>query len=505
MPIDATYPQRQVHLPKLKPTRVDTSSLRVKLKKVVHVPKGSHDAVFVKSLDSSELDLLKLKRPNYHIVARRVARKPQYPSNFATEWLHGFGDEALYRHHSTPLAEEEILVPDDTSKENALAMAWMCYDAYAMQNSSSGWVDVGGGWNSTDGFGWDKDGVRGYVFTDDAETVTIVAIKGTSTTYLGIGGGGTSKKDKFNDNMMFSCCCAKVDLMWRPICDCVDPTSLRTCSSSCLHSAINFTDSYYHMSQKLFKLVQSQHSNTSIWFTGHSLGGALASLLGLTYNLPAWGYEAPGDLLYAERIGLLPSASVLNAYSGRVQPLFESSSSAQRYGAYSKWMENSLVRHWGNTGDPVFMGECNGPTSSCYYAGYALESKCHVGKSCVYDIDQAQPTPPRVTPIPAPVPTDDTGPDPPSDPWYDCSNNDESVSGSWWDWRCWLGRASCPNKPGLDNSNCTDSEVGALAHLDIRNHRIEKAIEWYFEPWNGVPKCAVDSDCLDCVAWNFTR
>ena len=31
------------------------------------------------------------------------------------------------------------------------------------------------------------------------------------------------------------------------------------------------------------------------------------------------------------------------------------------------------------------MGTCNGVFSSCYVAGYAMESLCHLGKTIVYD------------------------------------------------------------------------------------------------------------------------
>ena len=31
------------------------------------------------------------------------------------------------------------------------------------------------------------------------------------------------------------------------------------------------------------------------------------------------------------------------------------------------------------------MGTCNGVLSSCYVAGYAMESRCHLGKTIVYD------------------------------------------------------------------------------------------------------------------------
>ncbi|KAJ2380131.1 putative lipase atg15, partial [Coemansia sp. RSA 2603] len=68
---------------------------------------------------------------------------------------------------------------------------------------------------------------------------------------------------------------------------------------------------------------------------------------------------APGDRLASERLHLpQPPGSVQ-----RRLPLF----------------------HVGNTADPVFMGMCAGRTSSCYYAGYAMESRCHNGRQLVFD------------------------------------------------------------------------------------------------------------------------
>ncbi|KAJ2975502.1 hypothetical protein NQ176_g5486 [Zarea fungicola] len=42
--------------------------------------------------------------------------------------------------------------------------------------------------------------------------------------------------------------------------------------------------------------------------------------------------------------------------------------------------------HFGHTADPVYMGSCNGVTASCSFAGYALETQCHTGYECVYDV-----------------------------------------------------------------------------------------------------------------------
>ena len=43
------------------------------------------------------------------------------------------------------------------------------------------------------------------------------------------------------------------------------------------------------------------------------------------------------------------------------------------------------ITHVYHTADPVPMGTCTGILSSCSIAGYALESRCHQGKTIVYD------------------------------------------------------------------------------------------------------------------------
>jgi hypothetical protein len=63
--------------------------------------------------------------------------------------------------------------------------------------------------------GWepDDDGFRGHVFATPDNSTVVLSIKGTSGPWIG-GGGPTTKKDKFNDNLLFSCCCAYVDWTW---------------------------------------------------------------------------------------------------------------------------------------------------------------------------------------------------------------------------------------------------------------------------------------------------
>ncbi len=113
--------------------------------------------------------------------------------------------------------------------------------------------------------------------------------------------------------------------------------------------------------------------HTNIWMTGfvllsslipfrrHSLGGALAGLVALTNEIPCIAFESPGDLLYASRLGLLPKSSPQDL---------------------DLYLSNLPIYHFGNSGDPVYLGECTGVTSSCYWFDYALESQCHLGKEC---------------------------------------------------------------------------------------------------------------------------
>jgi lipase ATG15 len=99
------------------------------------------------------------------------------------------------------------------------------------------------------------------------------------------------------------------------------------------------------------------YPTSTIWLVGHSLGGALASLLGSTFGLPAVAFESPGERLAATRLHLpLPSSSSL-----------------------------SPVTHVYHTADPIPQGTCTGITSLCAQGGYALETRCHLGKTIVFD------------------------------------------------------------------------------------------------------------------------
>ena len=60
-------------------------------------------------------------------------------------------------------------------------------------------------------------------------------MKGTSAGIFG-GGGPTAKKDKLNDNLLFSCCCARIDWTWSTVCGCY--RGGWKCHQDCLEQAL---------------------------------------------------------------------------------------------------------------------------------------------------------------------------------------------------------------------------------------------------------------------------
>lgn len=89
----------------------------------------------------------------------------------------------------------------------------------------------------------------------------------------------------------------------------------------------------------------------------------MASLLGTTYGLPAVTFESPGERLASIRLGIPIPPEIATT------------------GNYS----SAPVTHVYHTADPIPQGTCTGRASPCAQAGYALETKCHLGMSIVYD------------------------------------------------------------------------------------------------------------------------
>ncbi|KAF7374511.1 hypothetical protein MSAN_00335700 [Mycena sanguinolenta] len=239
-----------------------------------------------------------------------------------------------------PWEEDEVVAPDVESQNTLLEqvpltkprLAKMSNNAYVDFNET-GWYELGANWSVSYPFGWepDADGFRGHVFATPDNGTVVLALKGTSAGLLG-GGGPTAKKDKLNDNLLFSCCCARVDWTWTAVCGC--HRGGWKCDQNCLESALIEDSLFYPVGTNLYNNLTYMYPQSDIWIIGHSLGGALASLLGATFGSP------PSTL---------------------------------------------HITHVYHNADPIAMGTCNGVLSSCALAGFAMESRCHLGSSIVYD------------------------------------------------------------------------------------------------------------------------
>jgi lipase ATG15 len=260
---------------------------------------------------------------------------------------------------------DELPGPNISDTDTILTFAQMAANAYVETPETGDWKDVNGGFNRTDdvGFGWDSDGLRGYLYSDEDNSTIVIGLKGTSLAVFD--GDGTTTNDKENDNLFFSCCCGQQgSTFYRQVCDCAVGTY--TCNLTCLKKSLKTENRYYAAARHLYNNVTALYPDSEVWLAGHSLGGAVSAMIGLTYGRPVLTFQAVPDALPANRLGL------------PVPPGVDPDRPGQREftGAY----------HFGQNADPIFMGTCNGATASCSYAGYALESACHTGRECVWDV-----------------------------------------------------------------------------------------------------------------------
>jgi lipase ATG15 len=257
---------------------------------------------------------------------------------------------------------DEITGPNVTDKASVITFARMAANAYILEPNTGNWEDVKGGFNYTQDFGWQADGLRGHIFADTKNETVVIGLKGTSPALFD--GTETTTNDKINDNLFFSCCCGQGgQYLWRQVCDC--QASVYSCNSTCLVGALRKKNRYYYAARDLYHNVTALYPNAEVWMAGHSLGGALSSFISLTYGHPAITFESVPDAMPASRLGL------------PVPPGHEIGSMQKR--------GMTAVHHFGHSADPIFMGSCNQAGSACTLGGYAMESVCHTGKKCVYD------------------------------------------------------------------------------------------------------------------------
>ncbi|KAJ5787512.1 Lipase class 3 [Penicillium paradoxum] len=252
--------------------------------------------------------------------------------------------------------------PNITDKQTVLTFAQMTANDYIQEPGTGEWHTIHGQFNYSGSFGWQKDGLRGHIYSDKANSTVVISLKGTSPALFD--GAGTTTNDKINDNLFFSCCCGQGgSYLWRQSCDC--QTATYTANLTCIVESMTDENRYYQAAIDLYSNVTDIYPAANVWMTGHSLGGAMTSLVGLTFGLPVVTFEAVPEALPAARLGL-PSPP---GYDPRLPQ------SRQFTGAY----------HFGHTADPIYMGTCNGINSICTWGGYAMESACHTGQVCAYD------------------------------------------------------------------------------------------------------------------------
>ncbi|AMD22692.1 HHL078Cp [Eremothecium sinecaudum] len=305
---------------------------------------------------------------NYSFKLKTTTAPVTRTSNRDPNFISSFLDYSLTNPEMAAKVEfewedEDVLAPDVTDRTTVMSLALMSSNAYVKLPQTGNWRNLTG-WNITDEkgapeYGWEEDGIRGHVFVNQNESVVVFAIKGTSSQILpGSGNDETSVNDKLNDNLLFSCCCARVTYLWTTVCDCY--MKAYTCNEKCLENELRRRDYYYYAVMEMYKDIVMSYPNATIWLTGHSLGGALGSLLGRTFGLPAVTFQSPGEQLATKRLHL-PQRPGIPSYK-------------------------EAIWHFGHTADPIFMGTCNGASSACSIGGYAMETGCHTGKVCVYDV-----------------------------------------------------------------------------------------------------------------------
>ncbi|KAI1247611.1 putative lipase atg15 [Eutypa lata] len=292
-------------------------------------------------------------------IERMVDRRPSIVDPMVAEARQR---GAIFASSPSVWTVDDVPGPDVTDKETVLTMALIAADAYVEKPGMPDWEEVGEPFNRTEDFGWETDGLRGHIWGDETNSTIVIGLKGTSPAVFD--GEGTTTNDKENDNLFFSCCCAQQgQWSWHQVCDCA--TGTYQCNNTCVRQALYAENRYYQAARELYANVTELYPESNIWIAGHSLGGAVSSLLGLTYGLPVVTFEAVPEALAAGRIGLpVPPHADPNFPQTR-----------QYTGTF----------HFGHTADPIYVGTCNGATATCSFAGYAMESSCHTGYECTYD------------------------------------------------------------------------------------------------------------------------
>ncbi|EKM83324.1 hypothetical protein AGABI1DRAFT_34145 [Agaricus bisporus var. burnettii JB137-S8] len=339
-----TYLWPKQHFPETKPL---TFHLRH-----VHATATSSEILFADVQSPQQIQALGHDSYDLRIPStRRLSIHHTSASSFQSARRHSrlYGESA-----ALTWSEDEVEGPDVSNREVLITLAKMTANAY-VEPKDSEWYDLKDRWNNSHPFGWSPtdNGFRGHVFVSEDNSTVVVSVKGTSAPWIAGGGGPTMKKDKLNDNLLFSCCCARVGPTWSTVCGCYNGSN--RCEQTCIEDALQEESLFYPVGINLYNNITYMYPEANIWVIGHSLGGALASLIGLTFGAPVVAFESPGEAMAARRLHL-PSPPSLQH-----------------------------ITHVYHTADPIAMGTCNGVSSWCAIGGYAMETKCHLGEVIQYD------------------------------------------------------------------------------------------------------------------------
>ena len=90
--------------------------------------------------------------------------------------------------------DDEVTAPDVNDRTTLLMLARMSCLAYYRTVPRA--VHGAAGWEWSSAFGWEAGGLRGHVFATENNATIVVALKGTSASFLP--GGDTGQRDKDN-------------------------------------------------------------------------------------------------------------------------------------------------------------------------------------------------------------------------------------------------------------------------------------------------------------------
>jgi lipase ATG15 len=219
------------------------------------------------------------------------------------------------------------------------------------------WIDVS--LNNVRDISIMNDSLRAYLFSNENYTENVIAIKGT-TMYWGLVYAenktetddqhiySSAYNDKYNDNLFFSCCYHKQSSLFEACDKCDQTKNDKVCCKDCYNDTMTFELNYFtigiNIVENVKQTIDFNNENVSITFTGHSLGGAVASYLGLYYDKVAVAFEAPGDKHYADLIGLTNSGKINKIYQAMKEESLDADTLLMKSGLNAKDFGDQIER-----------------------------------------------------------------------------------------------------------------------------------------------------------------